>query len=218
MASRFRYARSLTGLTRSAFCRKYGISYNSLQSWEISRKTSREAGITKFCDALAKAGIVCTEAWLFEGIGQLPTYTANDSETIYSPPLTDRMLKAKHPELATSLALKEAMFFQQNHQAKSFDPIIIELLDDSMQPEYKKGDLIGALRLPLDEAYKLNQRVCLVETKPHHFLVRNLIIEGSKFILLAANKELPVLSFDSLTSIAEIIFRRRLPAASHPLE
>lgn len=212
MAGRFRYARSLTGLSRSSFCRKYGISYNTLQSWEISRTTSREGGVAKFCEALAQDGIICTEAWLLEGIGPIPTRSTGHSDTIYSPPLTARVLKTKHSELRTHLALKEVLSFQQNHQAKGFDPVIIQLIDESMQPEFKKGDFIGALKLPMQEVPKHNQSTCLIETEPHHFLVRNLIIEGDKFILLAANKDFPVLAFDSLTSVSEIVLRMRLPS------
>lgn len=211
MASRFRFARSLVPLTRTAFCNKHGLNYSTLQSWEISRSNSREGNVAKFCEALSQEGVFCTEDWLFEGKGPPPARSSTEGMTCYSPLLTARGLKHRSSELNTGLAQEEVLFFQENCKEKRVDAVTIQILDDAMHPEYEKGEYVGALRVPLGQAHQLNQTICLIETIPHHFLARQLLIEGDKFILLTSNKAFPVLSFDALTSIAQIVWRRKIP-------
>lgn len=215
-ADRFRQARSLLPLSRRAFCDKHNLNYNTVQSWEISRTSSREGNVTKFCEALAEEGIVCTEDWLMEGIGPAPFLSTPEARTLYAPALTPRSLKSKPTDPLAALAQKEAAFFQNCYEEKGFDVVTVHLLDDSMHPDYEKGDYVGAGRVSLEAADHLTQTICLIETEPHHFLVRRLLKEGDKFILLASHKAYPVLCLDSITSVAEILWRCK-SAPSLPL-
>ena len=213
IGDRFRFARSLAPMSRTAFCKKHKLNYNTVQSWELSRSNSREGNVSKFCEALAKEGIFCTEDWLFEENGPPPILNSTESEGSYSPLLTARRLKNKSSELHLCLAQDEILFFLENSGANGLDALAIQVLDNAMQPEYEKGEYIGAIRMPLDQAYCLSQTICLIETTPHHYLIRQLLVEGDKFILIPSNKAFPVLSFDHLIGVAQIIWRRSIPTS-----
>lgn len=209
MGDRFRQARELSPLSRTAFCLKHGLNCYTVQSWELGRSFSRVPNATKFCGALAAEGIVCTEDWLIEGAGPEPYLASAAKAGIYVPPITSRQLKKKPINPYESLVQKEvALFYEHSHK---MDGVVIQVSDEAMAPDYEVGEMIGALRSPLNQIHRFHQIVCLVEATPHHFLVRRLLKEGETYILLATNKDYPLIRLDQVTSVAEIVWRRRMP-------
>lgn len=216
IGDRFRYARELCSLNRTDFCNKHELNCYTVQSWELGRSFSRTTNVTKFIEALSAEGIVCTEAWLMEGLGPEPFLTSSSKTGVFAPPITSRQLKKKPSNLSESLVQKEIALFCEHSREMGMDEVIIQVLDDAMSPDYEVGEFIGAWRVPNDQLDRLHYVVCLIETTPNHFLVRRLLREGDAYILMALNKEVPLIRLDQITSIAEIIWRRRTSTSLMP--
>lgn len=208
---RFRYARELCPLSRTDFCNKHGLNCYTVQSWELGRSFSRTTNVTKFIEALAAEGIVCTEAWLMEGVGPEAFLGSPTKGGVFVPPITPRQLKNKSKNLSESLVQKEVALFCEHSLKMGMDEVVIQILDDAMAPDYEIGEFIGAWRIPNNQIDYLHYAICLIETTPNHFLVRRLLREGNAYILMALNKEKPLICLDQVTSVAEIIWRRRNP-------
>jgi len=209
IGERFRYARELCSLNRTDFCNKHELNCYTVQSWELGRSFSRTTNITKFIEALAAEGIVCTEAWLMEEVGPKPFLSSPSNPGVFAPPITLRQLKKKSSNLSESLVQKEIALFCEHSLTLKRDAVVMQISDDAMAPDYEVGEFIGAWRIPPDQLDHFHYAVCLVETSLNHFLVRRLLKEGSDYILMAHNKDVPLMRLDQVTSIAEIMWRRR---------
>lgn len=210
---RFRYARKLCHLNRTDFCNKHGLNCYTVQSWELGRSFSRTTNVTKFIEALAAEGIVCTEAWLMDGVGPEPFLGSPIKGGVFAPPITPRQLKKKSRNLPEGLVQKEVALFCDHSLKMGMDEVVVQISDDAMAPDYEMGEFIGAWRIPTDQIDYLHHAICLIETTPNHFLVRRLLREGDAYILMALNKEVPLIRLDQVTSVAEIIWRRRTMAS-----
>jgi hypothetical protein len=209
IGGRFRQARELCPLNRTDFCNKHGLNCYTVQSWELGRSFSRTTNITKFIEALAHEGIICTEAWLMEEVGPEPYLASSPKAGVFAPPITPRQLKKKTGSLSETLVQKEIALFSEHSLKLGMDEVIIQISDEAMSPDYEVGELIGAWRISNDEINRLHYAVCLIETTPNHFLVRRLLREGDAYILMALNKDIPLIRLNQVTSVAEIIWRRR---------
>lgn len=209
VGERFRLARELCPLSRTAFCTKHHLNWYTVQAWELGRTVSRSLNTAKFCEALALEGVICTEDWLIEGIGVEPYLASTSKSNIYVSPITARQLKKESAKPHEDLVQKEVALFYENNQ--KMNGIVIQVSDEAMDPDYEVGEFIGAIRVPPDQIKNLHQLVCLVEAAPHHFLIRRLLREGDAYILLATNTNFPLIRLDQITSVGEIVWRRRVP-------
>lgn len=209
VGERFRLARELSPLSRKAFCAKHGLNWYTVQSWELRRNFSRGTNLTKFCQALVEEGIVCTEDWLIEGIGPTPYLESSKEAGTFVPPITSRQLKKQSPDLLKNLIQEEIALFTDHSQKMGRKGVAIQITDEAMAPDYEVGEFVGALSIPLDQIHRFHQVICLVEASPNHFLVRRLLQEGETYILLATNKDYPLIRLEQITSLSEIIWRRR---------
>ncbi|MGV8949116.1 MAG: hypothetical protein ACOH2E_07140 [Candidatus Paracaedibacter sp.] len=209
IGARFRQARELCPLNRTDFCNKHGLNCYTVQSWELGRSFSRTTNITKFIEALTHEGIICSEAWLMEEVGPEPYLASSSKAGVFAPPITPRQLKKKTSNLSETLIQKEITLFSEHSLKMRMDEVIIQLSDDAMSPDYEAGEFIGAWRISNDQIDRLHYTVCLIETTPNHFLVRRLLKEGNAYILMALNKDIPLIRLNQVTSVAEIIWRRR---------
>lgn len=209
IGDRFRQARELCPLNRTDFCNKYELNCYTVQSWELGRSFSRTTNVAKFIEALANEGIICTEAWLMEEVGPGPFLTSSPKVGVFTPPITPRQLKKKTSNLSETLVQKEITLFREHSLKMGMDNVIIQISDEAMSPDYEVGEFIGAWRIQNNQIDRLHYTICLVETTPNHFLVRRLLKEGGAYILMPLNKDVPLIRFDQVTSVAEIIWRRR---------
>jgi hypothetical protein len=209
VGERFRLAREFSPLSRKAFCTKHGLNWYTVQSWELRRNFSRGTNLTKFCQALADEGIICTEDWLIEGIGPTPRLESSKMAGTYVPPITSRQLKKHSPDPWKNLIQEEIALFCEHSQEAGRKGVVIQITDAAMSPDFEVGEYIGALNIPLDQIHLFHQVVCLVEPSPNHFLVRRLLKEGETYILLAMNKDCPLVRLEQITSLSEIVWRRR---------
>jgi hypothetical protein len=210
IGDRFRYARELCPLNRTDFCNKYDLNLYTVQSWELGRSLSRTTNVLKFIEALATEGILCSEAWLMEGIGPIPSLASSPGGGNFAPPITPRQLYKKSNNLYESLVQKEIALFCDHSLKMGMDGVVIQISDDAMSPDYEVGEFIGAWRVRQDQINHFHFVVCLVETIHNHFLVRRLLREQDSYILMALNQEVPLIRLDQVKSVAEIIWRRRI--------
>jgi hypothetical protein len=209
VGERFRLARELSPLSRKSFCTKHDLNWYTVQSWELRRNFSRGVNVSKFCEALAAEGIICTEDWLIEGIGPKPYLESSHEGSAYAPPITARQLKKHSPNLIESLIQEEISIFCAHSQKMGRQGVAIQITDEAMAPDFEYGEFVGGLNIPADKIHHFHQVVCLVEATPHHFLIRRLLKEGETYLLLANNKDYPLIRLEQITSISEIVWRRR---------
>ena len=210
VGERFRIARELSPLSRKSFCAKHDLNWYTVQSWELRRNFSRGVNVSKFCEALAAEGIICTEDWLIEGIGPKPYLESSQIANAYARPITSRQLKKHTPNLNESLIQEEIALFSEHSRKIGRQGVAIQITDDAMTPDFEYGEFVGALNIPLDKIHNFHQVVCLIEATPHHFLIRRLLKEGETYILLATNKDFPLIRLEQITSLSEIVWRRRI--------
>ncbi|MEI8296016.1 MAG: hypothetical protein WCG04_05800 [Alphaproteobacteria bacterium] len=195
IGERFRLARAAVPLSRTMFCKKHGISYHTMQSWELARHASRLKNVARFCEALAEEGVFCTESWLLEGVG--------------IGPLTVSGLPKPQVESLT-LITKEMAFFQELHQQAGINTVVMRVDDDAMHPDYRMGDYVGARYLEADHEEQFYNQVCLIEVEPQNYLLRQLLKEKERYLLHAhRSTDYPLIVLDKVFGFAEILIRRR---------
>jgi hypothetical protein len=208
---RFRYARSLLTLPRTVFTEKHGISYHTLQSWEIQRSDSRDANVARFCQALTEEGVVCSEDWIVDGTGPAPYLVTDTEALVYLPLITARTLKGKPRTHHEDLLYKEIAFFQKAYEKAGMIPVVVRSEETALGSAYPRGIYLGAQRFSPNACDQLHNTVCLVEVQPQHYLLRHLRKEGRRFHLLTTDPSRPALLLDQITSVGEILWQRYLP-------
>jgi SOS-response transcriptional repressor LexA len=200
---RFKSARSLVALTRKEFCAKHELNPHMVQAWEIGRNASRGKNLARFCDALAREGVLCAPEWLLHGTGKSP-YKINGSE----------QLVAHDNDFPSSdeggLIDSEAQFFRETYAKHGRKPIVVRIADNAMQPLFRQGDYVGGFLQTNGTLDSLAGEICIVEIGAQNFIVRRLVKEGHRFLLLGQDFKEPVISFESVVGAAEIIWHRRI--------
>lgn len=126
---RLREVRDLTGLMRTAFCRKHGLNIHSMNAWETNLSKFSEKSAQKICEALAREGVETSVSWIMEGIGEKPIHT----------PLSR--------QLDPQPAQEEEEIWREMTRFKHYypDAIMLTLTDDSCLPLYRPGDFLGGV-------------------------------------------------------------------------
>ena len=140
---------TLLGITRDVFAKRFNIPSPTLARWESdnSKVAITPASISKLIDGLAKENIVITEEWLLNGRGVSPF----DSTPAY-----------------VEESNEESFFLLANPKA-----ILFEVPDNSYEPLYSAGDLIGALLV--GPTSLTNMSITLVEHRDSKREIRKLI-------------------------------------------
>lgn len=199
VAARFRAARSRVKLSRIDFCAKHGLNPNTVHGWEMGRSVPSARLIKQFIDALAQEGIFCSEAWLLYEQGQAPVKInlQRSSEGIQpSPNDSDK----------ATIKIESQCFIDTQTKA-GHTPLVLEMSDNLMAPFFEQGDVIGGIVVKQPEL--LATKICIVETSPGAYIVRRLLCNADKFILLCADVTKPVIVLDNLSSVATIIWHRK---------
>jgi DNA-binding transcriptional regulator YiaG len=146
---RMKSARMLTGLTQENFSVENDISLTSLKCWEMGRAVPRREGALSYVNAIKKKGIDVSLDWIFHGSGPGPTYV---NGTQVEKPKTDSSYIEQQIEL-----------FKRNQLSKGLNPIVTEISDQDMVPQFKPGDMIGAFYVTMNEIASL-QLNSIIET------------------------------------------------------
>ncbi|HHF7369000.1 XRE family transcriptional regulator [Legionella waltersii] len=203
MGHRIKRARMLAGLSRKDLEEKHGISIHTLQSWELGRNPINKTKAASLIEILHQYDVTCSIDWLLEGIGKGPSVIENEFQNY--PSLADTVGDLIASEQAIQ---KEIDFFKTNNP----NAVVIRISDDSMEPEYKVGDIVGGIKFINQD--KKNQCVgnnCIVETTEGIFF-RRFIKSEDKYLLVCNNNRTsvsdPVISPDLILSIAPVIWHR----------
>lgn len=153
-ASRLKALREMSGLSREAVKKKYGIARGTLQNWE----TARFGGLTvKGAQLVVKAfkseNIQCTPEWLLHGIGIAPQFSSK------TPP----QQKPHNIKLLT----QELLYFR-HHNSDSIDYTIT---DDSMLP-FAPGTVVIGRQLFQESIEEALWHDCIINTMEHGILFR----------------------------------------------
>lgn len=141
---------TLLGITRDAFAERFNIPRPTLANWETGKVNITSASISKLINELAKEKIVVTEEWLLNGGGSSPfgDLPAYDDD-----------------------AKEEALFLLTHPKA-----IIFEVPDNSYEPFYFMGDLIGALLVELESLPHMS--FALVEDSKAKRSIKKIVASG----------------------------------------
>lgn len=180
---RLRICRGYTGLNIKEFCQKYDFNSITFGRWEKGNKVSlNEKNVDKVCHALLKEGIICTAAWLLEGVGPAPQ--ERTGQHLFQERDLDKTSKA----LSALLIFSEMEVFQDNNENA-----ITSVTDDlSMAPFYDLGDYVGGIKLDPSEYELADKKNCLIKLSgSNKIILRNVQFSGSKIILTATNPNPP---------------------------
>jgi transcriptional regulator with XRE-family HTH domain len=203
--------RSFVQSIRKEFCKKTGLSENTLRSWEKNSVPLSEKGAHRLCDVLAKEGILCTPEWLLKGTG--------------ASPLTQEGLKRKFDQAFGEQGADEDL--EISREADLFlkkypHSIIMVVLDNAMAPQFERGDYLGGTSIPSPHLEEHLKKACIVELDaPQATLVRTLE-KGRKpqtYALSCLNPleatNDPFLAEANIKKAYEILWFRRKRTTSH---
>ncbi|MCK4608351.1 MAG: hypothetical protein KAT71_02625 [Gammaproteobacteria bacterium] len=210
-ASRVRILRGMTNLTIKSFSAEAGVSVRALKNWE----SGSLAGLTdkaaeKLSLAAERCGIHASNLWLMYGSGAQPIMLGeiyNKADVVNEPPV------AYGSRFQISAAIKKEMKF-----FKRLNPgaVTMQILDDSMEPYYRIGDLVcGIRKMGAEVIHALNQD-CIIETAGEVALCRRITkgAQEGRYNLSCINPnttvEPSIVSDVEVFSAAPIILIRRL--------
>jgi transcriptional regulator with XRE-family HTH domain len=182
---RLKRARILAGLnTRREFEQKFNISSNTLQGWEQGKNPLSEKGARRVVEALKQQGLLCTVEWLMKGSGMPPRPYEMVHAGIQEPLLHDQTVAELNLKEEESIYQESQLFKQQNPNS-----IIINIVDDAMEPYFRIGDYIGGIQVPNEDIANFIGNVCILELENNVILARLLQAgtEPGRFTAAATN-------------------------------
>lgn len=200
-AERVRFVRSLTNLSREEFEKKYGISRNTVKSWELSINSLTERSATQLSDAIKQEGFSCSPEWLIFGTGS-PPKLLNSMEESFLDGLNEQ-----------SKMVYEADFFKKNYH----NAIVTMITDQSMSPIYQLGDYVGGIKFEtltnLEQIKKFIGSICIVISSKGISLIRKIFLGNPDYVLLCpVNLEFQadVVKLEDIATVAKIIWHRTM--------
>lgn len=207
IGSRIKSARMQLGYSRKDFSENFGIPAPTLQAWESGKYEISIKGISRFVDALQKAGLATTPDWFLHGSGAPPRLIENISHS-----LLKKQFDVFDSDLTEDeIILREVTFFEQINP----NPMIIVISDDTMEPIFGIGDYVGGNLVPGKYAPRYVGSICIVGVDNNIFYVRK-IKQGSnpnQYDLVSINinstaKDCFLLNKE-ISSLAQIVWHRK---------
>lgn len=200
---RVRLVRNMIDLTINDFALKIGVSDRTIKYWENGEAGGlTEKGAEKIVNSCNEIGLQCGIIWLLHGAGTQPVLIDKPYQTSLSlttPANND-----------SDIIKKEVHYFHANNS----NAITMQITDDSMEPYFNIGDIVGGKRKPNKELIKALHQDCIIETKDQQIFCRRLL-PGSQprlFNLCCTNQktnEIFVVTDVEISSAAPIIWIRR---------
>lgn len=121
---RIRMLRVLLGISREAFCERYGMSLSTLTSIELNRLKASPKQVDRIIKAFSEEKLQVSSTWIMKGKGNEPTRFLEPIPTT----------SGDHLE-----SWARCFFSHTRHMA------ITQVKGDGMEPFYSAGDLVGGL-------------------------------------------------------------------------
>ena len=201
---RVRLIRNMIDLTIDEFANKIGVSNRAVKYWENGKGGGlSEKGAEKIVSSCNKIGLQCNVIWLLHGTETQPILTDNSHSASFL--LTNHLSNAYD-----NLIKKEIQYFHTNNS----NAITMSITDNSMEPFYSIGDIVGGKRKYNKDLGKAVHQNCIIETKKQQILCRRLLpgTQPDLFNLCCINQRTsePFVSIDiEIISAAPIIWLRR---------
>jgi transcriptional regulator with XRE-family HTH domain len=171
---RLKFARSLTQLSASGFCKRHGISLGTLAKQEANLIILTTKAAERIILALKAEQVDCTVEWLLDGQGEYPflCFQSKNLNFVEEKDLSDFVISH----------LKEVEYF------KKLNPfgIVTQVTDHVMRPFYEKGDYVGGIFTEGDFS-RFHQEHCIIQKKTEESFVRKVACLENKLILYGTN-------------------------------
>jgi hypothetical protein len=150
-SKRLKTLRKMTEMSRRCFAEKYNISQGTLQNWETSRFGGlTEKGARRMLKSLQSEGVFCSFEWLMYGFGDQPKVQSVLENKSSASPLD-------HP---SDLSIEDELRYMSQLHASSIYMIVN---DESMAPEYNRGDYVFGVKYTGGDMAAVVRQVCIVE-------------------------------------------------------
>ena len=186
-AERLRYIRDYTGLSRQELEKLLDIGHSTLKHWETGGQKIPLRRKQQLAITLKQMGFDCTVKWLEDGTSTTPQW----SET-------------------RKLAAELDYFLSINNNS-----VGLVLENNTMQPQYSKGDAVGGIKIANTESESALEKFCIVELTDGHRMACRLLpaIATNCFNLEVLNSDISpqgkaVITDVKLNFIAPIVWHR----------
>lgn len=209
IGTRLSSIRKHLSLTRQEIQDKYGLSAETLKSWESDKVALTAKGLDRCLEIYRNEKLVLSKEWIITGEGLDPRLTAE----IAKIPVNAKDYPNNETLNDFDLALKEVVFFRN----LTPESVVMQVSDDDMRPFYAPGDYVGG-RYESDKD-QWNQNLgkdCIILATSGDVYIRRLAKnQKNQFILTLHNPHWggayePVIAGVDILKIAPIIWHRRL--------
>jgi phage repressor protein C with HTH and peptisase S24 domain len=209
IGKRLRCIREHLSLTRLQIQNKYGLSAETLKSWESGKIGLTAKGLDRCLEIYRIEKIVLSREWVITGNGLDPRLSAE----IARIPIESKGKPASGTLGDFDLALKEVTFFRE----LSPEAVVMQISDNDMQPFYSPGDYVGGrYEVGLENWNESLGKDCIVLAESGEVYIRRLAKNNkNEFVLTLHNPHWggayePVIVGLKIAKIAPIIWHRRL--------
>jgi transcriptional regulator with XRE-family HTH domain len=143
-AIRLKLLRGMMQLTGQELAKKVDSTKTTVSYWENAKNNGlSDKGASHVIKLATERGILCTFEWLMNGIG-------------HPPRLREGLPDAQMP---TFYPTAEITLFTQQFP----DTVILEILDETMEPAYSKGDKVGGIWQVISADTEIDEMNCIIE-------------------------------------------------------
>jgi len=109
------------------------------------------------------------------------------------------------------ILIQDVENFRSSHRAAGIDAVVTRVADRAMFPFFNLGDFVGGRPDRSPDPKRYLGKACIIEIGPENYLVRR-IGHGNNHNLFLVPEDLtaPILVFDEVVSISEVIWHRRI--------
>lgn len=205
---RLKHLRKISRLSRSQISQKYGISANTLKSWENATQNLSDRVINQCVDIYRDQGILFSHEWLAQGTGFSPK---SFEETIKRPiplPSESHFQIDNQEELHI---LKEISFFKELYP----DAAVMIVSNNDMFPFYKGGDYVCGRWISYEQIFKAINHDCIIQLTNGTKYFRRLVQDNNGFLNIACLNPTgvryePVLYNVNIERAAPVIWHRKI--------
>jgi len=135
VSERLKRLRKTLNLSRSFLSKKYGLSPDTLKSWENNQSNITKKGLEKCIDIYGNEGLLVSQEWLLTGKGLEPKTLLN----------INQYLKQQESGLEQESINDEILLIQEADFFKSLskNSVVIMVTNNDMLPFYQPGDYVG---------------------------------------------------------------------------
>lgn len=165
---RLRRIRNMTNESRRVFAEGAGVSVNTLKCWELGAICGiSKDGCKKTVEYAIKKGILCSIEWLLYEIGFPPVYITDNEEN------RDGTTNSKNTVILSDddIIFNELINFTNHYH----EVMQLKITDDSMSPNFVRGDIVAGPKVTPDKLHLLAGYSCIIQLDTGEELLRNLI-------------------------------------------